>query len=322
MKKFCNYKISCTFVKYSIALVRNFFMVGIINTDKEKRADSIEGCREEQISILMAVYNGMKFLPEQLSSLKAQTYTDWVLYIQDDLSTDGTVEYLQAEAAKDVRIKLLPNAGKLGAMKNFMTLLARVEAKYYMFCDQDDVWLPTKIEKSLACIKRAETEYGTGVPLVAHTDLSVVDVNLQMMAPSFWEMSRINPMLLTSFDEQAGHNLVTGCTMMFNRAARNVSLNFSAKTLMHDVWVLLCSLKHGGKVVELAEPTILYRQHGNNTLGAHDLRSNYFMKRLMSLKSVFKENVANYRMLKSAGYGNIFKYIYYKLKYYVLYKKG
>ena len=135
-------------------------------------------------------------------------------------------------------------------------------------------------------------------------------------------MSRINPALLTTFAQQAGHNLVTGCTMMFNRAARNVSLAFSDKTLMHDVWVLLCSLKQGGRVVEVPEPLILYRQHGKNTLGAHDLRRNYFMKRLMSIKSVFEENRSNYRMLKSVGYGNIFKYIYYKLKYYVLYKKG
>ncbi len=270
----------------------------------------------------MAVYNGMKFLPEQLASLKAQTYTNWILYIQDDLSTDGTPEYLQAEAAQDARIKFLPNNTKLGAMKNFMTLLARVDSKFYMFCDQDDVWLPTKIEKSFACIKQAEAQHGANTPIVVHTDLSVVDATLQQIAPSFWEMSRIKPSLLTTFDEQAGHNLVTGCTMMFNHAAKEVSVNFSSKALMHDVWVLLCTLKNGGKVFELPEQTILYRQHGKNTLGAHDLRSNYVKQRLMSLKSVFAENYSNYQMLKSAGYKNIFRYIYYKLKYYVLYKKG
>ena len=293
------------------------------DTDTENALSLMGGnsCRPE-ISILMATYNGMKFLPEQLASLKAQTYSNWVLYVQDDLSIDGTADYLRAEAAQDTRIKLLPNSEKLGAMRNFMTLLAAVEAQYYMFCDQDDVWLPTKIEKTLACLKKAEAEWGAEFPLVAHTDLSVVDADLKQIAPSFWEMSRINPALLTTFAQQAGHNLVTGCTMMFNRAARNVSLAFSDKTLMHDVWVLLCSLKQGGKVVDVPEPLILYRQHGKNTLGAHDLRRNYFMKRLMSIKSVFEENRSNYRMLKSVGYGNIFKYIYYKLKYYVLYKKG
>lgn len=299
----------------------DFFMTEPTDTNIEKaRSSTIGAGCEEEISILMTVYNGMKFLPEQLASLKAQTYTRWVLYIQDDLSTDGTTEYLQTEAAQDTRIRILPNCNKLGAMKNFMTLLARVDARYYMFCDQDDVWLPSKIEKSFACIKQAEAQYGADTPLVAHTDLSVVDAGLQTIAPSFWEMSRISPALLTTLDEQAGHNLVTGCTMIFNHAAKIVSVNFSDKTLMHDAWVLLCTLKNGGKVIALPEPTILYRQHGRNTLGAHDLRSNYFMKRLMSLKSVLKENISNYKMLKSAGYGNIFKYIYYKLKYYVLYK--
>ena len=295
-------------------------MVETSKKDSENIELSTEETSGQAIAILMAVYNGMKYLPEQLASLKAQTYTDWVLYVQDDLSTDGTFEYFQAEAAKDSRIHLLPNANKLGAMKNFMSLLSRVDARYYMFCDQDDVWLPSKIEKSFACIKRAEGEHGAEIPIVAHTDLSVVDAGLQQIAPSFWEMSRIKPSLLSTFDEQAGHNLVTGCTMIFNRTARNVSLDFSEKTLMHDAWVLLCSLKHGGRVVELPEATILYRQHGGNTLGAHDLRSNYIKNRLASLKSVFKENYANYNMLKSLGYGNIFKYIYYKLKYYVLYK--
>lgn len=299
-----------------------FFMTKTTDTNIEKTHSAAPGTtHEDGISILMAVYNGMKFLPEQLASLKAQTHTNWILYIQDDLSTDGTTEYLLAEAAKDARIKLLPNKAKLGAMKNFMTLLAQVDARYYMFCDQDDIWLPEKIEKSFACIKQAEAEFGTDTPLVAHTDLSVVDADLQTIAPSFWEMSRIAPSLLTTFDEQAGHNLVTGCTMIFNKAARDVSAEYSDKTLMHDAWVLLCTLKNGGHVIALPETTILYRQHGKNTLGAHDLRSNYFMKRLLSLKSVLKENISNYKMLKSAGYGNIFKYIYYKLKYYVLYKK-
>lgn len=293
------------------------------DTDTENALSLMGGnsCRPE-ISILMATYNGMKYLPEQLASLKAQTYSNWVLYVQDDLSTDGTADYLRAEAAQDTRIKLLPNNEKLGAMRNFMTLLSAVDAQYYMFCDQDDVWLPAKIEKTFACLENVEAKCGTNLPLVVHTDLSVVDADLKQIAPSFWEMSRINPALLTTFAQQAGHNLVTGCTMMFNRAARNASLAFSNETLMHDVWVLLCSLKHGGRVVEVPEPLILYRQHGKNTLGAHDLRYNYFMKRFMSLKSVLKENRSNYRMLKSVGYGNIFKYIYYKLKYYVLYKKG
>ena len=285
-----------------------------------KNVDSKNGMSDE-ISILMATYNGIKFLPELLASLKAQTYSNWVLYVQDDLSTDGTSDYIFTEGVKDHRIKLLPNTEKLGAMKNFMTLLSRISSSYYMFCDQDDVWLPTKIEKTFCKMKEMEKGVDKNCPLVVHTDLCVVDENLKEISPSFWDMSRINPTLLKTFAEQAGHNLVTGCTMMINRQARDVSLVFSDKTLMHDAWVLFCSLKNNGVVGEVREPTILYRQHGKNTLGAHDLRSGYILKRLYAIKSVWKENVANYKMLSSAGYGNIFKYIYYKMKYFVIYKK-
>ena len=269
----------------------------------------------------MAVYNGMKFLPELLTSLKQQTFKDWVLYVQDDLSTDGTLVFLDSESSKDKRIQILPNNSKKGAMRNFMSLLSTVDAPYFMFCDQDDVWLPNKIESCFNLLKNKEAELGKDVPIIVHTDLKVVDEKLKEMAPSFWKMSRIDPNLLVSFDEQAGHNLVTGCTMMFNRKAKEVSSHYDEKALMHDVWVLLCVLKNAGKVFHIYEPTILYRQHGNNTLGARDISKNYVLRRISKIKSVIKENISTYRMLSAVGYGGVMKYLYYKIRYFILFGK-
>ena len=271
-----------------------------------------------QLAILLMCYNGTQFLPELISSLQQQTYSDWTLFVQDDLSTDDTRAYLQQWAREDERVVYLHLDHKLGAMRGFMDLLSRVEAPYYMFCDQDDIWLPEKVELTMHRMALAEEQWGRDVPLVVHTDLRVVDRNLKEIAPSFWKLSRINPALLQTFDEQAGHNLCTGCTMLLNRPAREVSMDFSPCALMHDAWVTLCTLKQGGHVCEVSQPTLLYRQHGGNTLGAHDIQSNYVKKRMTHLRSVWRENKASYAMLRAAGYGGVFKYLYYKIRYYLL----
>jgi glycosyltransferase involved in cell wall biosynthesis len=96
------------------------------------------------IAILMATYNGEKYLGEQIDSLLAQTNMDWQLYIHDDGSTDNTQAILQEYAQKHSNIHILEYESQRGAMKNFLSLLQRVEADYYMFCDQDDVWLKQK----------------------------------------------------------------------------------------------------------------------------------------------------------------------------------
>lgn len=275
---------------------------------------------KKNIAILMAVYNGGKFLIEQIKSLQSQTYSNWTLYVQDDLSTDNSLELLKQEAINDDRIVIVENHERKGVVCNFMSLLNRVEEEYYMFCDQDDVWLPQKIDICVNEMRCAENTYGNGIPIVLHTDLKVVDASLNIINESFWRMSRIDPQLLTSFNEQAGHNLVTGCTMFFNRSARDVSLHFNKHTLMHDVWVLICSLKHGGKVVSIKTPTMLYRQHGMNVLGAHDNRQNYIVSKMLSLMHVFKLNNRTYKMLSTIGYGNILKYLYFKFRYLLLFR--
>ena len=274
-----------------------------------------------QVAILLMTYNGEQYLPQLLASLRGQTYTRWRLYVQDDLSTDATPQLLAQAAQGDPRIEVLPNSRKLGAKRGFIDLFQRTEADYYMFCDQDDVWLPEKIQCTLERMQQAEAEWGHDCPLVVHTDLSVVDGELKEIAPSFWRYSRIAPALLRTFEEQAGHNLCTGCTMLVNAAARQAALPCPEAALMHDAWVTLCALRQGGHVCEVDRPTILYRQHGSNTLGAHDIQNHYLRKRLARLHKVWSENRANYAMLRAAGYGSLATYLYHKVAYFFKYRK-
>ena len=111
------------------------------------------------LAILLATYNGEKFLPEQMDSLFSQTYADFVIYAHDDGSTDQTVGILrQYEKKYPEKLVILEYEPQGGAKNNFYSLMQRIDADYYMFCDQDDVWHPEKIEKTLKKILELEDD--------------------------------------------------------------------------------------------------------------------------------------------------------------------
>ena len=128
-----------------------------------------------------------------------------------------------------------------------MTLMEKVEADYYMFSDQDDEWLPEKILVTMKKMMEEENE-APEKPVIVHTDLLVVDSDLKEIAPSLWEMFRISPRILCNLDMLGGHCLVTGCTMMFNKAVRDLSIPMPEAAIMHDVWMALVTFKNGGRI--------------------------------------------------------------------------
>ena len=135
------------------------------------------------IAILMATYNGEKYLREQIDSLLSQSYCDWTLYIQDDGSKDATLDIIKSY--DDERIVLVDvGLTRQGAGMNFMSLLNMVESEYYMFCDQDDVWFGDKIEKELVRMKEIEREQGTKTPIIMHTDRTHTDAELNVRLKS------------------------------------------------------------------------------------------------------------------------------------------
>lgn len=270
---------------------------------------------EKKIVILLATYNGERYLRQQLDSLMRQTYKNWELYIQDDSSTDTTVEIIKEYQRLYSNIVFLQPSCKLGAKGNFIKMLEQVEADYYFFCDQDDVWLEDKVESSLQYMSQLEkmTEYADK-PIVVHTDLKVVDSELNTIAPSFWAYSHVNPVKLSVFSKLATRNVVTGCTMLFNKSAREQSLPVPEEACMHDLWVTLSVMKVGGVLKYIESPKVLYRQHRGNVVGIRNAGGlNLIGKKLFHLKSLWNTNVANYRMLRCLNYGSWMKYIYYKI---------
>ena len=210
------------------------------------------------IDILIAVYNGEKVLPRLLRSLDEQTVKGNILW-QDDGSGDASRSMMPG---KEVCI---PH--QKGAKGNFMSLLKASENEYAMFCDEDDVWHPDKIEKTLLKMREGERLYGRETPLLVHTDLRVTDgdgneTHASMFSHQGWDKgaNTLNRLLV--------QNNVTGCTVMVNKALKELLLKADAENMfMHDWWAALTAAAFG-KVLFVEETTLDYYQHGGNQVGA------------------------------------------------------
>jgi glycosyltransferase involved in cell wall biosynthesis len=247
------------------------------------------------ISICMATYNGEQFLRQQMDSILAQSNQDWQLLIRDDGSIDNTVNIIKDYASRlPSKVRLVTdNEGRLGASLNFGKLLEYADAEYVMFSDQDDVWLPNKVELTLNAMKAAEQIY-PNKPILIHTDLQVMDSQLNTIANSMWRYQKLSPGAGDNLNRIMAQNVVTGCTVMINKKARAVSMPIPKEAVLYDWWLALNVCKHG-KIVYLSIPSILYRQHSDNQVGAQRINAIHFLKKLCSIRELMS---ARYRMIK------------------------
>ena len=242
-----------------------------------------------EVRVLMATYNGEKYIKEQLDSLRAQNYEKWTLYIRDDCSTDNTVNILKEYQNREPRIQLLPSSpANIGALGNFNRLMSAASGKYFMFCDQDDIWFPDKIKKTLDLMKNREKRYGKDFPILIHTDCKVVDSTRRLVAPSFMKYQHMQHEKKSPLRVLLTQNFVTGCTVMINKSLLSACLPVPSQALMHDWWIALVAAAVG-KICYLPQRTMLYRQHGKNVAGAKKLFSTYNLKRLLSIEDLEKD---------------------------------
>lgn len=245
----------------------------------------------DKIAILMATYNGEKYISQQIDSLLAQTYREWELFIHDDGSNDGTIAVANRYVQKyPDRIHLVEGKPTGGAKYNFFYLLGQVEAPYYMTCDQDDMWLEKKIELTYNKMRELEitgAANNKAVPCLVYTELKVVDSELNTIADTMSEYQSLD-CHKQSINQFILQNSVTGCTMMINRRLRDKMLEITNidNTIMHDWWAALIAAQFG-KTAFIDEPTILYRQHGDNSLGALGVNKlSYIVKRVWQKQQI------------------------------------
>lgn len=233
-----------------------------------------------KVNILMATYNGEKFLAQQIESIQKQTFKEWNLLIRDDGSSDKTCDIIRNFTAKDSRIRFINENEhhNLGVIKSFFMLVNYEVADFYFFSDQDDVWLPEKLSVSLEAAKHKASD----VPLLVYTDLKVVNQELNILQDSMIraQSHHANTTLLPELTE----NTVTGGTMMINHALAEKWFTPN-DILMHD-WFLALLAASLGEIIYLDLPTQLYRQHDNNVLGARTMDKRFKILR-EGPKSIF-----------------------------------
>ena len=238
--------------------------------------------KTKKVEILLATYNGEQYLREQLDSILNQDYDNWIVRAADDASTDHTYQILE-EYRERYPHKFIVEKNQKGfgcAKKNFMNLIKNSFGDYVMCCDQDDVWLPNKISLTLEEMKKTESG---DMPVLVHTDLKVVDSKLQVLSESFFNHSNFRKEF--ELNEILIQNFVTGCTTMMNRKLADLmsQINDCDKILMHD-WVAAVLATAVGKVGFVDTPTMLYRQHAINSVGAKRYGFALFVEKVKSAK--------------------------------------
>jgi glycosyltransferase involved in cell wall biosynthesis len=213
------------------------------------------------VRVLLSTYNGGRYLQELLNSLTAQQGVAVKLLVRDDGSIDATPSIL-CEAAASMHDTTMTLGCNKGVVCSFLELIETCprDAQYYAFCDQDDVWLPTKLERAVQQLTAAEDD----VPTLYCSRLLVTD--------SLLGHSRLTPLPRRplGLSNALVQNVATGCTIVMN--ARAFALLQDRKPSpdclrMHDSWAYLV-VSACGRVVYDSVPEILYRQHEGNVIGS------------------------------------------------------
>ena len=225
----------------------------------------------KRIDILMATYNGEKYLVEQLDSIINQTYHNWNLLIRDDNSTDKTLEIIQNYHKKDKRIKILKdNKGNLGIVRNFEELLKSSESEFIMFSDQDDIWVENKLDMYLKMIEKIKNK-----GFMIHSDAILFDKNKSnILKDTFISKKAINRGLENVFFNY----FVQGATILISKEIKNFILPFPKEVYLHDRYIHLISELFFERIF-VNKALIYYRQHGDNQIGAKNTIRELLSKR-------------------------------------------
>lgn len=238
-----------------------------------------------KIDILMATYNGEKYLAEQIDSIISQTYKNWNLLIRDDGSSDSTFKILLEYEKKDDRIKIVKDEkGNLGIAKNFEELLKITSSELVMFSDQDDVWKKDKIEIMM--------KYISDYDLIV-SDAVVVNEKLKCINESLFYIVKSKKGIIKNIIK----NTYYGCCMLFKRKILGKVLPIpDNKEIGHDLWIGLISEKYY-KVRFIKKKLMYFRRHSNNTTTINKSKRN-IREKIIGRYVILKELLKRYHKLK------------------------
>lgn len=213
----------------------------------------------------MTTCNGERFLHQQLDSLAASVYRDFELVVCDDASEDETCSILEAYADR-LPVRLYRNERRLGFVRNFEKVMGLCRGRYIALCDQDDVWQPDKLAKSVEAMISAERMYGEEVPVMVHSDSRLIDSDGSELAPSYQHFKGYIFRKEKQYGAMLFRSGVMGHTMVLNRSLAEKALPFPESLDHHDYWIALVN-EWFGRRISLAQCLVDYRVHSANSGG-------------------------------------------------------
>jgi glycosyltransferase involved in cell wall biosynthesis len=217
------------------------------------------------VSVAMATYNGERFLRKQLDSIYNQTYKNIEVVVGDDKSSDATVAILEEYKGR-YGLRYFINEKRLGFIKNFEQVFTLCRGRFVALADQDDIWLPEKIDKLVN---------GIGEWSLIYSDASYIDENDTVFAPSIKRFTEAIFFTGKPLRKLLFNNCVTGCTVLFKRELLDSALPIPQDERSHDWWLALVACKSNG-IFYIDEPLVLYRKHDGNTLGIYKPRGLFY----------------------------------------------
>lgn len=241
-----------------------------------------------KLSIVLATYNGENYIKKQLISLINQTFPIYEIIVVDDCSQDSTVQILQEFSEQYPIVKIFKNEINIHAIKSFQKAAALAEGEYIAFCDQDDIWLPEKLEKQMMLLQTHAIDDSR--PLLLFHDLKVINEKDELISNSFWDLMNFKAYNF-SFRSLLFKNVVTGCTSIINKKMKEIFVNTDpTKIMMHDHWFALIAFSFGNARYS-DEKLIEYRTHSNSVTSKEKMT---YVFKLRNLMNNLNRNKANY----------------------------
>jgi len=240
-----------------------------------------------KIALVMATCNGAAFIEQQLDSIMQQTRRIDLVIIRDDASTDSTFQIL-SRYANEYGFQVSRNSERLGVNENFTRAVAEVPDNYIIaFCDQDDYWLPEKLEKSIALLQQIATN--PSEPALVYSDLVLMNEAGEILHHSV-HRQRGQHRYAHVWETFLFGNMVSGCTILMNAAMKKIMLELPRnQSFIYDAWLAMAAFGFG-KIAQLSEPLIQYRQHSKNVTFSEHHSKNRIERLLDHWKLLFQSD--------------------------------
>lgn len=258
---------------------------------------------KKSISIVLAVYNGERFLRDQLDSILNQTEVQICeIIIVNDGSQDDSLRIIESYRDDSDLIKIIDNKINSGVNQAFKTGAQLASGNYIAFSDQDDIWLVNRLSNSLKKLNEIEVDH---LPCLVFSDLEVIDEFNNILYPSFWKLHKIKPKK-NSFYTLLYGNMGTGCTFLINNTMKDYLLKMPIETYLYDHWLILVASAFG-KWSFINRPLIRYRMHLNSVTDKSKVTLKKVIQNMLEASFNSKTNF----LLSQLDQANLFKKSFY-----------